>query len=184
METLSIKDFYNKKNSKKKYDYYDRYKDAIENYFYFNNDKFEKKDNFYIFKFNKIKILSLNDLLRIKYQESYKYRELWKERVLNLVKLNNIQKISTPISMEVLYINKQNRMLDYDASVACLKFIIDGFVKSGLIEDDTQNHLPIVLTKTVVNKELEDNSMIILIKPIDSINSFYSNEFNTIINQV
>ncbi len=180
--TISIKDLRNlNKSTGKKRTYYDRFEDAIKYGFSFDKDIFYKKDNAYFFEFNNVTVLSLNDLFRINYKKSYTYRELWKERVDNLVSNNKLELLNSPVSIEILYKNKTQKSLDYDASIGVLKFIIDGFVKSKLINDDDQKNVPMILTKTINNKEYDFNSLIVVIQEIDSIDGFYTDNFNNLI---
>lgn len=184
MKNISIKDLKNKKEKKKQRSYYDRYNDAIE--FGFNNseDYFEKINKSFVFHFKNIIILSNNDMLRIHYKKSYKYRELWKERVISLIEKANIKKLKTPILVEALYIKNKNKALDYDSSVSCLKYILDGLVKSGIINDDNLKHIPHIMTKTIINNNEKYDSIIISIKEIDENYNPYSKEFNQIIESV
>ena len=123
-------------------------------------------------------MLSNNDMLRIHYKKSYKYRELWKERIISLVNENKLKKIKDPVLIEALYIKRNNKTLDYDSSISCLKYIIDGFVKSGILEDDCISIVPYILTKTIVDKSQKFDSIILSIKEIDEHFNPHSEEFN------
>ena len=170
-----------KKEKKKTRTYYDRYNDAVSKGFSFKKDDiYVLKNDSIVIEFNDVILLSLNDLLRIHEKKAYKYKCLWKERVINILEKNNYN-INTPITIEILYINRKNKKLDYDASIACTKYIIDGLVKAKLIEDDTQEHIPLILSNTIINKDAEYDSVILCIKSIGDINNYYSEDFKSII---
>tara|TARA_B100000700_G_scaffold267699_1_gene307838 strand:- start:114584 stop:115135 length:552 start_codon:yes stop_codon:yes gene_type:complete len=169
-----------KQEKKSKRTYYDRYNDAVTKGFSFKKDSIYKINDSIIIEFNDVILLSFNDLLRIHHAKTSKYKALWKERVNNILK-NKGYNLDTPICIEILYINHKNKKLDYDASIACLKYIIDGLVKSEFIKDDTQEHVPLILSKTILDKNKEYDSIILCVREAKNINHYYSDNFNELI---
>jgi hypothetical protein len=166
----------------KKRTYYDRLNDAVDHGFSFKRDLFsydEEKKELYI-EFRDIILISHNDLLRIKFQSAYKYIKLWKERVVFLLS-GKCKKFESSVKIEVLIKTSKSQTLDYDASIACVKFIIDGLVKSNVIEDDTIDYVPLVLTHQEKTKD-KMSSIFIVISEISKkeLDSYFSNSFKSL----
>ena len=177
-----------KSDNKKKRTYYDRLNDAVETGFSFKEDEIhvdlEKEECF--IKFKNTVLINHNDLLRIKFNVAYKYIKLWKERVVNVVKkLDDSQMkifLNNPVKIEILIETKNAMTLDYDASIGSSKFIIDGLVKSKILEDDTKEHIPLILTSQKKSK-VNISSIYIIIKPIKEyeLRKYFSDSFNKLI---
>ena len=167
-------------NNKKSRTYYDRLKDAVESGFSYKKDIAYVDEKSIVLEFNNVSILSHNDILRINFKQLYPYIKMWKERVKN-----NISKItkdealnfnSNKVKIEFLFKLKHKKFLDYDATVACSKFIIDGIVESGFLSDDTIDIVPVILTDQIKNSENE-NSIIVIINEINELEllKYFSN---------
>lgn len=167
-------------NNKKSRTYYDRLKDAVESGFSYKKDISYVDEKSIVLEFNNVSILSHNDILRINFKQLYPYIKMWKERVKN-----NISKItedeilnfnSNKVKIEFLFKLKHKKFLDYDATVACSKFIIDGIVESGFLSDDTKDIVPVILTDQIKNSENE-NSIIVIINEISELEllKYFSN---------
>jgi hypothetical protein len=182
---MSNKDFNNLKiNGVKKTTprtYYNRLNEAIKTGFCFKSDKAYNTGEAIIFEFINVYLLSHNDILRIHYKKMYPYIKLWKERVKHISKEINIEELNKSedykLKIEILYITKNSNFLDYDSTIAASKYIIDGLTESNIIEDDSIEFIPIILSKQDKNKE--ENAIKIVITPItqEEYESYYSKEF-------
>jgi hypothetical protein len=172
------------KTSDKKRTYYDRLNEAVETGFSYKKDVIthDNKNNICVLKFIDVALISHNDILRINFKVAYKYIKLWKDRVQNLVK-----NLDTPLPdcfnenkviFEFLIKTNNSQTLDYDSSVACLKFIVDGVVKSKLIKDDSLDNIPLMLTKQKKVKN-EPSSIYLVISTITDVEveSHFSDTF-------
>jgi hypothetical protein len=176
----------NKKTEKKR-TYYDRLNDAVETGFSYKKDEiiFNKEHNICILKFVDVALISHNDILRINFKVAYKYIKLWKDRVQHLVKKSEIPLPEcfneNKVIFEFLIKTNHSQTLDYDSSVACLKFIVDGVVKSKLIKDDSLDNIPLMLTKQQKVKN-EPSSIYLVISTITDkeVDSHFSNMFKTL----
>lgn len=183
---IKINDDSEKKQPKRTY--YDRLNDAVNYGFSFKNDSISinNEKNECILKFENVVLISHNDLLRINFKMAYKYIKLWKDRVKNIVstlELNDLDIfLNNKVKLEFLIKTKNNQTLDYDASVGCVKFIIDGLVESKILIDDSIEHIPLVLT---TQKKVKDDisSIYIVIKKTsdEEIKSFNSDTFNSLL---
>lgn len=179
-----IKNSKSNKPNKVKRTYYDRLEEAIKTGFVYSKDEIEISSEYIIFKFNDVVFLSHNDILRIHFKRMYRYIKLWKDRVKELCKDKDFSKWDVnknkPMKIEFLYNTKNNELLDYDSTVGAFKFILDGFTESGVIVDDSMEHVPIILSKQRKNKD--NNSIYVVITPlnINEYNNYFSEEFKNI----
>lgn len=173
-----------KNNQKKKpKTYYDRLNEAIKTGFCFKNDKIQLKEKVLIIDLNNVYLLSHNDILRIHYKKLYPYIKLWKDRIKHVVEKVNLKsngwkiKENYKYKIEVLYTTKNSNYLDYDAVISASKYIIDGLIVSGVIEDDSIDFVPVILSKQ--NKNKEKNAIKVVVSQIseEEYMSYYSEEF-------
>jgi hypothetical protein len=177
--TINLKDLKKIKGENKvKRTYYDRLNDAVESGFSFKLDDFYKVNSKLVFEFNDVALISLNDLLRINFKSCYKYIKLWKERVINIVDKNKIENYpfgDDRVKIEFIIETKNNQTLDYDASIACTKFITDGLVKSKIIKDDSLKYLPMIISKQKKSTNGISSIKMVLSKITESeLDSFFS----------
>jgi len=171
--------------SKNKRTYYDRLEDAIRDGFDFKDDKISINEKSMVLVFNRVCLLSHNDILRIQFKRMYRYISLWKKRVINLVdtvdlkewEKNKVKKIK----IEFLYITNNKQYLDYDSTVGAVKFIIDGLTKSSAIFDDSLEFIPVILSRQ--QKTQGDNSLIVVLTPIEEeeYEKYFSEEFKKLL---
>lgn len=157
---------------KKTRTYYDRLNDAISSGFSFKKDEYKFENETLIFSFLDVAILSHNDILRINFKKLYPYIKLWKERVKNTAsKIPESQSdyfLNKEVKIEFLFKTKTEKKLDYDSSVACSKFIIDGLVESNILIDDVVDIVPLILTKQIKNK-IKENTIIVIISEVNQL---------------
>jgi hypothetical protein len=194
--TISVEDFkkLNKKKKKTKDSKkaktrtgYDRLKDAVEFGFSFKKDLISISEDECIIKLEDISLLSHNDILRINFKILYTYISLWKERIASITsKLSEKEKEtfhSSPVKIEFLLETNKSHTLDYDASIACIKFIVDGLVESKLLKDDTIQYIPLMLTEQIKDKSKPNSIYLIINKTSkEEIYKLYSPSFNKILN--
>ncbi len=151
---------------KKARTYYDRLREAVESGFSHKKDISYIDEKSIVLEFNNVSILSHNDILRINFKQLYPYIKMWKERVKeNIKKISEKEKEkfnSEKVKIEFLFKLKHKKFLDYDATVACSKFIIDGIVESGFLDDDTIEIVPVILTDQVKNSEDESSILVVI----------------------
>lgn len=173
---------------KKKYSPKKRLNDAIDllkhntttnDKIYFNNDYSEC-----ILEFNNITLLSFNDLLRNDNRHLFSFKKNWEKRILDLLSYKNItawdKTKNGPIIIEFLY--KTDKFVDPDSICASFKYPLDGIVKAGLLFDDNNNHVPLIIPRQEKRSEKFD-SLIIVLSPLNNIEKYYTEAFKTIINK-
>lgn len=146
-----------------------------------------QKNDTLIFKINDIEILNLNEMFRIDFRRLDSYKINHKNRIIslisknfpNLTKENPFFERNNELVLEILYY-KNSKLLDYDGSVSCFKFLIDGLTKSHVIFDDNYNNIKLVLVKQI-KSENNQNDLYFVLKKIDNVDSYFSDESKKII---
>lgn len=95
---------------------------------------------------------SLNEYYKANFQAANTLKQTWKEFVIWLVnelKLNNFHISQCEIKYTTFF--KTNRRHDPDN--VSPKFVLDGFVEAGLLEDDDYKHIVSLITKCEIDKE-------------------------------
>lgn len=161
----------------------DRLKDAIELLSSFETDDkiyFNKDSTKCLLEFNNILLISNNDSLRLGARQMTKYKTLWHERVKKLVSSEVLKKWKNSkehtILIEFLYEVKANRFMDYDGRQAAFKAPLDGLTEAGLIYDDSEEYIPLVLGKQKKSSNGTCNLKIIL-SVEDDFDRFHTEEF-------
>lgn len=151
-----------------------------------SNDKiyFNKDFSECILEINDITLLSFNDLLRNDNRHLFSFKKNWECRILNLLKHKDISNWENtknqPILIEFLY--KTDKFVDPDSICASFKYPLDGLVKSGLLIDDNNKHVPLIIPRQEKRTEKFD-SLIIVLSPLKDIKKYYTNSFQSIINE-
>lgn len=177
----NIKDIEVEKTSKRSGE--DRLKDAIELLSSFDTDDkiyFNKDSTKCLLEFNNILLISNNDSLRLGARKMTKYKTLWHERVKKLVSSEALKEWESSkektILIEFLYEVKANRFMDYDGRQAAFKATLDGLTEAGLIYDDSEEHIPLILGKQKKSSNGTCNLKIIL-SVEDDFDRFHTEEF-------
>lgn len=167
----------------------DRLEDAIsllkelktDDKIYFNEDSTKC-----MLEFSNVLIISMNDSLRLGARRMSEYKSLWHNRVEKLVKKEVLKRWKNSkeekILIEFLYESKTKAFMDYDGRMGAFKAPLDGLTESGMIYDDSQEHIPIILGMQTKSPTGKPNLKIILSVEKNP-DRFYSNEFLEIIKQ-
>lgn len=175
---------------KTKPDYYKRLEKANEiNSIFYEDEVLEyEKNKKIVLKIKNVKLLSNNDLLRIKFDKLNKYKALLKSRTSGLLQRKKLcdrdniffkNKVITEIIIE-----KNGQFFDSDALNNICKFFIDGLVNAGALEDDNNNYNGLTMSYQIKSKTKID-SVYIIIKSIETeeeIISKFSEETKILIN--
>jgi hypothetical protein len=149
------------------------------------SDKISFQDNFCLIELNHIKLLSNNDVLRIDNRKLTSYKNQCKNRIKNLVNKKDNKYIkwlkfieNRPVKLEYIYAPQHGRKMDTtDGITGAFKYLVDGLVISGLLKDDTDDHIPFIIPK-----QFKGNDQIfILMTLIDNIEQYYSQELKSLI---
>lgn len=95
---------------------------------------------------------SLNEYYKANFQAANTLKQTWKEFVIWLVndlKLNDFRINQCEIKYTTFF--KTNRRHDPDN--VSPKFVLDGFVEAGLLEDDDYKHIVSLITECEIDKE-------------------------------
>jgi hypothetical protein len=128
-------------------------------------------DGALVLTFQDVSLLSLNTLLRTHDAEVTAYKRAWATRVSNLALAHRRAALAwraatpAPLILEAIRIRRDGRCLDADAQVGSLKYVIDGLVGSGLLPDDSQQHLIHVLPISVPG---DGNDLHLVLRPAPS----------------
>lgn len=161
----------------------DRLNDAIERL-----SSFENKDQIFITEDNRVcklifedvSLISNNASLRLGARKLSKYKSLWHDRVVDLVPKELLTRWESSkekeLIIEFLYEVPTNKFLDYDGRIAAFKAPLDGIIESGLIHDDSEEFIPLILgrQKKSIDKKYR---LIIIISVEDNFDRFYSPVF-------
>jgi len=166
---------------------FDRLKNAIcimENSKKDDEIYFNIKEKFCILILKDIKLISNNDLLRNDNRKVNKFKKLWHQRIVNIVKDNYIKDWdnfkSEKMILECLYKPSHGKFMDPDAISAAFKSPLDGLVEAGLLVDDKPKYLPLIIPRQEKNNEKRDD-LIMVLTSIDDINKYYTNTFKNFI---
>lgn len=152
---------------------------TVDDKIYFNNNFSEC-----ILEFNNITLLSFNDLLRNDNRHLFSFKKNWEKRILDLLSYKDITAWNTtksgPIIIEFLY--KTDKFVDPDSICASFKYPLDGIVKAGLLFDDNNSHVPLIIPRQEKRTEKFD-SLVIVLSPLKNIEKYYTDAFKTVINK-
>ena len=131
-----------------------------------------------------IKLISNNDLLRNDNRKVNKFKKLWHQRIIDIVKSNYIKEWdnikNNEMILECLYKPSHGKFMDPDAISAAFKSPLDGLVEAGLLIDDKPKHLPLIIPRQEKNNKKRDD-LIMVLSSIDDINKYYTNTFKNFI---
>lgn len=125
--------------------------------------------------------ISHNEILRQHYATLDSYNKSWYLRIGRLVDSNKkiIESWKSSVHGELLAfegLEYSSGVRDIDSSSGSFKPIIDGLVKSGLIEDDSPKFL---LTLPPLPVKSSEHKIILRLKPCPSLYSIFSHDFAT-----
>lgn len=165
---------------------FDRLKDAIDIMNSSNeNDKifFNEDYSACILQFHNIAFISNNDLLRIDNRYIYKFKMAWHDRVHCLIDKVDLKdwecSKNGQILIEFLYKTKNAQVYDPDSIVSAFKSTLDGLVNSGLIIDDKQENIPLIIPRQ--EKTKNENSLFIVLSRLDNVEKYYSTYFKGVV---
>lgn len=152
-------------------------------------DKIYLSKDTIILDFIDIALVSNNDLLRIDNREIYAFKLAWHERVANLLKgvdLSNWDTKNHPVIIEFLYKTKNAKNYDPDSIVSAFKSTLDGLVCSGVLKDDTVEHIPLIIPRqekyNIGEKKLNKiNTLTIVISPANELEKYYTDTFKKVL---
>lgn len=139
-----------------------------------------------IINIKNIKLLSNNDMLRIDNRKLTRYKNQCKDRIKNLVNkidINEWQNNSKnkKIKLEYIYAPSHGKKMDtIDGISGAFKYLIDGLTLSNLIIDDSDEYLPVAISKQFKGS----NEIFILLTLIDNIDNYYSPEFKRLFDKI
>lgn len=137
-----------------------------------------------ILHFKDVTLLSNNISLRLGARKMSKYKSLWTERITNLVNKEILKKWGS-VENRLFYIEfcyeVKSNFMDYDGKIASFKAPLDGLIKSGLIKDDNENYLSMVLAKQLRTKDGNPN-LIIMISAEKDKDRYFSEDFKKYLN--
>lgn len=124
-------------------------------------------------------LLSNNISLRLGAKQMSEYKELWHQRIKDLVKPNILKKWGDvedkKFFIEFCYEVNCNHM-DYDGKVSAFKAPLDGLTKANLIKDDDEKHLSMILAKQRRSKSKIPNLIIMISLETDP-DRYFSDDF-------
>ena len=144
---------------------------------------FNKNNDICVIKLHKVAFISYNDLLRLDNRGIYPFKMSWHKRLSDLfetVDMSEWMKSNCePKLIEFIYKTKNAQTYDADAISSAFKFTLDGIVEVGLLGDDNQKNLPLIIPRQ--ERAKGENSLSIVISNIGDINRFYSETFKSVI---
>jgi Holliday junction resolvase RusA-like endonuclease len=138
---------------------------------YTNNNKiansdeayFDKETSSFIFKFSDARLMSNNETLRIRHEVMHGYISSWHNRVSRSYGSSDYTFPSgSMLKFDMLVLTNKN-FQDIDNLNASFKTVVDGIVRSSLVEDDTQAIIPIQIPYQVKSST---NKIIVTIREI------------------
>ena len=138
-----------------------------------------------ILYFKDVSLLSNNISLRLGAKKMSGYKSLWHTRVEKLVDKASLSKWAESkekkMLIEFCYEVKGNFM-DFDGKVAAFKAPLDGLVHAGLIYDDDDRYIDLILPKQLRTKTGTPN-LIIMITAVEEDSSLFSKDFLDFLDQ-
>ncbi|CAH1205715.1 hypothetical protein PAECIP111893_02400 [Paenibacillus plantiphilus] len=85
---------------------------------------------------------TLNEVRRMHYQQISKDKKEWERIIGWIVKEQKIAPVTGPVIMTYEFFFRDNKKRDPDGYGFSAKYIQDGLVKAGILQDDSFKHVP------------------------------------------
>ncbi len=145
---------------------------------------FNKDCSVCLLEFNNVRLISNNDALKLSSRKMSAYKRLWHERVMKLVSKEVLEKWKESkeekIKIEFLYEVETSNFMDYDGRQAAFKAPLDGIEEAGLIYDDSEKYVPLILGRQKKTATGHPNLKIMLSVEKDP-DRFYSDDFRKLL---
>ena len=143
-----------------------------------DDDEIEMLGESCILRLRNIKLLSNNDSLRNDNRKLAKFKKLWHKRIAELVKKVDLSSWDNkkPMILEFLYLSHRNKLMDADGIVAAIKSPLDGLVGAGLLFDDEQEYLKLIIPMQKKNKKKYDE-LVLVLSVTENIQKYYTKLF-------